>query len=267
MQIEGRIALITGASFGIGAATARAMARAGARVVLLARTESALEQVAGAIRAAGGTAWAYPVDLADPEAVERVAAAIRAEVGVPDLIINNAGAGRWLAIEETSPAEAMSMMAVPYFAAFYVTRAFLPAMLARRSGRIVNVNSPASLVAWPGAVAYTAARWALRGFTEALRADLRGTGVSVSAVVPGKVSSTYFAHNPGVEQRFPGLARLLPTLSPEQMAARIVQGVRRDERAIIAPRALKLLYLAHAVAPGPIRWLTVATGWRRGGAR
>jgi len=87
------------------------------------------------------------------------------------------------------------MMAMPYFAAFYITRALLPAMLRRGSGHLVYVNSPASLVAWPGAAAYTAARWALRGFAEALRADLRGTRLRVSSVIPGKVSSSYFAHN------------------------------------------------------------------------
>ena len=209
MQIADTTVLITGASFGVGAATARAVARAGGRVALLALTAAALEQIAAEIAAAGGTARAYPVDLADPAAVMQVAQRVAAEIGVPDIIVNNAGAGRWLFLEETSTEEAVAMMAVPYFAALYVSRAFLPAMLRRGRGLIVNVNSPASLVAWPGATGYTAARWALRGFTEALRADLRGTRLRVMAVIPGIITSTYFEHNPGVTERFPKIARAL----------------------------------------------------------
>jgi short-subunit dehydrogenase len=136
-------------------------------------------------------------------------------------------------------------------------------MRRRDSGLLLYVNSPASIVAWPGAAGYTAARWALRGFVESLRAELYGTGLRVATAIPGKVSSSYFANNPGVEERFPGLARLLPALTPEQAAARIVRGIERGERMILMPRLLKLLYLAHAVAPGPVRWLAVATGARR----
>lgn len=263
MQIRGSTILITGASQGIGAALARAAARAGARVILLARTQAALEQLAAEISAAGGAAAVYPADLTDPAAVEAAVARILAEVGVPEIVISNAGSGRWLFAEETTPSEAAAMIAMPYLAAFYLTRALLPAMLQRGHGLLLYVNSPAALVAWPGATAYTAARWALRGFTEALRADLHGTRLQVAMAIPGKVSSSYFVNNPGTEARAPGLARLLPTLTPEQAAARMLGGIERGERLIIFPRPLKLLYLAHTVAPGLVRWLTVRTGTRR----
>jgi short-subunit dehydrogenase len=263
MKIAGRTIVITGASSGIGAALAKAAAAAGGRVVLLARTAAALEQVAGEIHAAGGVATLYPVDLTDAGAVERVARTLLADIGAPDILISNAGAGRWLFVEETSPEEAVAMMAMPYFAAFYLTRALLPAMLARRAGLIVYVNSPAALVAWPGATGYTAARWALRGFAEALRADLHGTRVRVTTVIPGKVSSSYFDNNPGVERRAPKLARLLPTLTPEQAAAMILRGIERDQRQIIIPGALRVLTRLNAIAPGLVRWLTTVTGTRR----
>jgi short-subunit dehydrogenase len=263
MKINGRTILITGASYGIGAALARAVAPAGGQVLLLARSQDALDRVAAEVQSCGGQAHVYPVDLADAVAVERVARAIEAEVGTPDILVNNAGVGRWLFLEETDPAEAQAMMAVPYFAALYVTRAFLPAMVRRGSGQIVNINSPASLVAWPGATAYTAARWALRGFTEALRADLRGTGLRVTAVIPGKVSSTYFIHNPGTEARAPWIAKLLGTITPEQAAAGILQGIERDRRQIVLPFRYQLLYLIHCIWPGLVRWLAVVTGARR----
>lgn len=264
MNIQGKHVLITGASYGIGAALARAAAQAGAsRVTLLARTQPALEQVAAEARAAGSAPAVYAVDLTDHAAVERTAEQIVAG-GAPDILISNAGAGRWLFVDETSPEEAVQMMAMPYFAAFYITRALLPAMLRRGDGHIVYVNSPASIVAWPGATAYTAARWALRGFAEALRADLRGTNIRVSSVIPGKVASSYFEHNPGVLEREPALSRLLiPALTPDQAAARIVRGIERGERTIVIPRMLKLFYTINFVAPGLVRWLAVTTGARR----
>lgn len=262
MRISGSTILITGASSGIGAAVARLAARRGARVLLLARTESALEQVAAEIRAAGGHAGVFPADLTDPGAVERVAARILAEAGPPDMLISNAGAGRWLFVHETSPAEMVEQMAMPYFAAFYITRALLPAMRRRGRGRLVYVNSPAALLAWPGAAGYTAARWALRGFAEALAAELHGSGLRVSTVIPGKVSSGYFRNNPGVEERAPGLARLLPTLTPEQAAKQLLRGVERGQRLIIFPAGLRWLNRLHWLAPGLVRWLAIRTGAR-----
>src|SRR5262245_53747273 len=122
MKISGNTMLITGASYGIGAALARMAAQVGGHVVLLARTRDALDQVAAEVRAGGGQASVYQVDLADAGAVERAALAITNEVGTPDILVNNAGVGRWLFLEETEPAEAQAMMAVPYFAALYVTR-------------------------------------------------------------------------------------------------------------------------------------------------
>jgi len=155
------------------------------------------------------------------------------------------------------------MMAVPYFAAFEMTRAFLPGMLARGSGHVINLTSPASRLVWPGANAYTAARWAMRGFSEALRADLAGTGIDVTLVVPGKVASRYFEANPGSEERIPRISSLIPTLSPEAVAAAIVGVIERPRREVVLPAMLRLLFLVHHVAPWPVEALMVRTGWRR----
>jgi short-subunit dehydrogenase len=255
--------VITGASSGIGAATAKAMARKGARVALLARTRPALDEVAADITGLGGVARVYPVDLADAQAVDHVCRSVSAELGTPDLLLNNAGAGRWLNVEETSPAEMTQMMAAPYFAAFHVTRAFLPDMLRRGTGHIVSVASPASILPWPGATAYAAARWALHGFTEALRADLYGTGLRVTLFIAGKVDSPYWAHNPGAEERAPGIARLVPTLTVGQAAASLVRAVEADKGRVIVPFMLWLFATAHRIFPAPIEWLVWRTGWRR----
>ncbi len=263
MELTGTLVLVTGASSGIGAAVARAAARAGARVALLARSTDALVSLAAEITAAGGHAAAYPCDLTDPAAVARAAAAIGQDLGVPDLLVNNAGAGRWLAVEETPPEEIVSCMAAPYTAAFLVTRAFLPAMLSRNTGMIVNVTSPAGFLAVPGAAAYSVARWAMRGFTDALRADLHGTGLRAMLFMPGKVSSPYFAHNPGSEERIPGLGAWIPTLTPEQAADALLRGVRRDARQVVVPLMLRIFLTLHQIFPRLVEWLTWRSGWRR----
>jgi uncharacterized protein len=129
MQIQDSLGLITRASSGIGAATARATARAGGKPILVARTKPALEAVAAEIRAAGGQAWAYAADLSDPVAVAQVSIQVVREAGLPDIIVNNAGAGRWLFVDETSAEEAAQMMAASCHAAF-VLRAAQPGPLA-----------------------------------------------------------------------------------------------------------------------------------------
>lgn len=264
MKIAGKLALVTGASSGIGAATAVALAAKGARLLLLARTQSALEKVAAGIDDSGGEAAAvYALDLTDAGAVLRVAQTIKVTKGTPDILINNAGAGRFLFVEETPPAEAAQMMAAPYLAAFYVTHAFMPTMLARRHGHIVNVTSPAAFAPWPGATAYTAARWAMRGFTKALQADLHKTGIDTTLVVPGKVSSAYFANNPRSEERLPTISRLYPTLAPQQVATAVVDGIEKNRRTVITPFSLRLTFLMHKIFPGLVERLLVETGWKR----
>jgi short-subunit dehydrogenase/mannose-6-phosphate isomerase-like protein (cupin superfamily) len=239
------------------------MARKGAKVLLLARSREAIEQIADEIRAQNGRAKAYAVDLGDAQAVQKTAEAIRSEYGIPDVLINNAGVGRFLFVEETESDEMVQMITSPYLAAFLTTRAFLSEMIQRGSGQIVNVTSPAAFFPWPGATAYSAARWAMRGFTAALRADLRGTGVRVTLVVPGKVRSTYFEHNPGAEERLPGISRLYRTLTPEDVARAIVSAIEHDRAEVIIPFLMRLTVLAHRVLPGLVEWMVAATGWKR----
>jgi uncharacterized protein len=246
-----RLVLVTGASSGIGAATATLYGARGARVLVLARNEAKLEEVVAAIRRDGGAASPYAVDLADASAIAETSARIKREAGTPDILINNAGAGRWLPLLETSAEEALSMIEVPYLAAFNLTRAFLPEMIARRTGAIACITSPGSFVAWPNAAAYIAARHALLGFTESLRADLRRTGLSVTLVVLGEVETPYWQHNPGSREHMPKLnPSLAPVLTAEQAAQAIVQGVERGQRRVVKPAILHALFLLNALAPG-----------------
>jgi short-subunit dehydrogenase len=246
-----KLVLVTGASSGIGAATAKLYAARGARVLVLARNEAKLDEVAAAITRDGGAASPYAVDLADPSAIAETNARITREAGTPDILINNAGAGRWLPLLETSAEEALAMIEVPYLAAFNLTRAFLPEMIARRTGVIACITSPGSYVAWPNASAYIAARHALLGFAESLRADLRRTGLTVTLVVLGEVETPYWQHNPGSREHMPKSNPILaPVLTPEQAAQAIVQGVERGQRRVVKPAILRALFLLNALAPG-----------------
>lgn len=255
-----KVALITGASSGIGAATARKLAAAGYRIVLVARGADRLAEVAAGLP---GEPIVEAVDAADGDGVAAMAARVIERVGVPDVIVNSAGAGVWKYIENTSPSEAVSMMNAPYFAAFNVTQAFMTGMLARKSGVIVHVGSPASAFPWTSATGYTAARWALRGLHESLRQDLHGTGVRSCHVVFGKVSSEYFDNNPESEQFIPTIAKTVRTVTPEECAEVIAKVVRRPKHDVRYPFMMKMYYWSYAVMPWLTRWLLRTTGRRR----
>jgi short-subunit dehydrogenase len=245
-----KLVLVTGASSGIGEATAKLYGAQGADMLLLARDEEKLEQVASAITRGGGTATSYRIDLADPAAIAETSARIKRDAGTPDILINNAGAGRWLTVLETSAEEAQSMIAVPYLAAFNLTRAFLPEMIARGSGAIACITSPASYVVWPNAAGYAAARHAMLGFTESLRADLRRTGVDVTLVVLGPVETSYWQHNPGSRERLPESNPILtPILTAEQAARAIAHGIELRRKRVFKPGILRALVLLNAFAP------------------
>lgn len=244
------VVLITGASSGIGAATARAFAARGDKVVPVARSTEALQAVA---EDTGGLA--VPCDASDGDAVADMAAQVRDAVGVPDVIVNSAGAGAWKRVEDTPPAEAIEMIGAPYLAAFNVTQVFLAEMLARRSGVVVHVGSPAGMSAWPGSAGYAAARGALRSFHEALAQDLVGTGVASCHVMFGEVLSPYFERNAVGRDQLPMLGKLVPRLTPEQCADHIIRLSGRPRHTAVHPVMMRLLVEGARLFPGTTRRL------------
>jgi short-subunit dehydrogenase len=244
-----RIVIVTGASSGIGEATAKRYAESGARVLLLARDETRLEAVAAAIAKKGSAAMVYSINLADADATEALAARIARDHGSPHTIINNAGAGRWLPLLDTTPAEALRMLQVPYLAAFTLTRAFLPHMLARKEGRIAFVSSPASYLAWPNAAAYIAARRAVAGLADGLRSEIRGSGLTVTLILLGTVDSPYWRHNPGSREHLPDAGRLMPLLSCEDAAEAIFAGTEAGKRYVVKPGLFRALFILNALFP------------------
>jgi uncharacterized protein len=258
-----QLAVVTGASSGIGAATAEALGALGWRVVLVARRADRLEEVAQRVRTAGGEAHIEALDAGDAAAVAAMADRVRERLGTPGAIVNSAGAGEWRWLEETPSADMERMLDAPFRAAYHVTQAFLADLLARGSGVLVHVGSPASILPWPSATAYTVSRWALRGMHEALRQDLAGTGIHTCHVLFGEVTSEYFIANPGSYEHIPAVGKLIPVSTSAECAEVIVRTLHRPRPVVFHPFLLRVFHWANLWAPGPSRWVARVTGRRR----
>jgi NADP-dependent 3-hydroxy acid dehydrogenase YdfG len=180
--------VVTGASRGIGAATARALAESGARVALIARDAATLERLAEEL---GERAFAVPCAVNDAAAVAAVTRSIAQRFGgTPDILVNNAGAFTLAPVEDISPAQFLDTIGVNLVAPFLFTHAYLRAMRERRSGHIVTVGSIADRMVFPENGAYAASKHGVRALHEVLRTELRGSGVRASLVSPGPVNTT-----------------------------------------------------------------------------
>lgn len=185
--LTGRTALVTGASRGIGESVARALGAAGATVALLARTRSALDEIA---REIGNGAIAVTCDLSDQASVALATAEVeRAFGGAPDIVVNNAGLFEIRKIEDTAPGQFATIVATNLVAPFFVVRAFLPGMRSRRSGHVVTIGSIADRHIFAGNAAYSATKFGGRAVHEVLRAETRGTGVRATLVSPAAVDT------------------------------------------------------------------------------
>lgn len=257
------LAVVTGASSGIGAATARLLGARGWTVVLVARRTDRLADVARDVRATGGAARVEALDASEATAVDAMAARVLASDGEPDAVVNAAGAGVWRWMEDTSHEQLATMLGAPFLAAWNVSRAFMPGMLARRRGVLVHVGSPASVAPWPGATGYTTSRWALRGLHEALRQDLAGTGVRSCHVLFGEVSSEYFVANPDTHEHIPRVGRLIPTITPERAARVVARTIERPRAQVFDPPMLAVMQAANRLSPRLVASVARRTGRRR----
>lgn len=185
--LEGRCAVVTGGGRGIGAAVARALAAEGCAVVVAARTAAEVESVASELREAGASAWAATCDVTDPADVDALAREAAERCGAVDVLVNNAGTSSSAALKDLELAEWRRLFEVNATGTYLCTRAFLPDMVERGWGRVVNVASVAGRTGGSYIAAYAAAKHAVLGFTRSVAAEAAPHGVTVNAVCPAYV--------------------------------------------------------------------------------
>lgn len=241
------MALVTGASAGIGAATARAFAGAGMRLALCARRRDRLETVAAGLRGGGTEVSVHALDVTDEKALRAMVDEVAARFGAVDVLVNNAGRGLAARFEDTTPAEFRELLELNLIAAITASQAVLPLMRRQGRGHIINVSSVVGLRNIPGRAAYGATKFALGAVSQSLRLELRGTGIHVSLVYPIYTTTTEF-HD--VEPRRLQVKRMGPKQSAEQVARAILRCVRRPRPEVYPYPPARLLGGVAALFPG-----------------
>ncbi|MGB9639841.1 MAG: SDR family NAD(P)-dependent oxidoreductase [Anaerolineales bacterium] len=242
--------LITGASAGIGAATARIAAQKGYPVFVTARRADRLEQLCNAINSSGGRAFFFAADLTDPTKIPELILAVKERFEKVDVLINNAGLGRLKWLDQLDPDEDIEkQIRLNLIAAIQLTRAILPGMIQNREGLIININSLAGLIATPTYSVYAASKFGLRGFSEALRREVIHYGIKVSSVYPGGVD-TEFAEHAGIERRTGIRTPNWMRLSADHVAQVIVHLIQHPKKQVILPGYMTYLVWMNQVFPG-----------------
>jgi short-subunit dehydrogenase len=248
------VILITGASSGIGEASARLFAQKGYRVVLAARRMERLQSLAEEIQSAGGEALPVATDVTQLDQLENLVSTAIQEYGQIDVLLNNAGFGHMNWLEKMDPQRDIeSQLQVNLHGVIHTTRLVLPHMLARRQGHIINMASIAALIATPTYSIYAATKFGLKGFTEGLRREVGAMGIHVSGIYPGGVA-TEFADHTG---RKPGTKITTPKaikLSSEDVAQTVWRVVQRPRRSVVIPRIMLPAVWLNTLFPGLVDW-------------
>ena len=232
--------LVTGASRGIGAATARAFAARGCTLGLVARGHQGVEELAANLP--GSRHVAISADVSDADGI---AAAVE-NFGPVDVLVANAGLTHYAPFAEQTAEQIREMNDVNWLGTLYTVRAALPSMLSRRAGHVVIVSSGGGVRGFPWAAVYDGTKAAQRGFAEALRLELAGTGVSVTTVYPGEIETSLHDHE---WDRMPAWYHRDRRSPPGPLADRIVTAVEHDRRELFHPPLVQLLRVVNGISP------------------
>jgi len=243
-------AVITGASSGIGRLLALRIARAGARVALVARRAAELEAVAAEISAAGGDAVVLPCDVGDRDESFATAAAARERLGPIDLLVNNAGYGHHRPFLEWDLDDMERLMRVNFLGTLYWTKALLPQMVERGRGWLVFMASVAGKIGVPDESVYAASKFATVGLAEALSIEVEDAGVHVLTVCPGTIRTPFFDQE--ALERMPPVAKR-SMVEPQPLVEAIVGALATGKRELTYPRPIAAAYITKALAPGFMR--------------
>ncbi|WP_369137866.1 SDR family NAD(P)-dependent oxidoreductase [Modestobacter versicolor] len=222
--LAGKVALVTGASSGIGEATAVALAEAGAAVAVGARRRDRLEALAGRLRAGGATVLELDLDVTDERACAAAVARTREELGGLDVLVNNAGVMLLGTIVGADTEDWRRMVQTNVMGVLYMTHAAIDGMVEQGSGDVVNLSSVAGRVARKGAGVYNASKWAVNAFSESLRQEVTGRGVRIGLVEPGAVATELSSHitQPEAREASAQMAAGMRTLQAEDIARAVL---------------------------------------------
>ncbi|WNZ27039.1 SDR family NAD(P)-dependent oxidoreductase [Leptolyngbya sp. NK1-12] len=226
-KLSDKVAIVTGASSGIGKATALALAAEGARIVLAARRSEKLDQVAEQIQANGGNALPIKTDVTNQTQAQQLIQKANDVFGQVDILVNSAGIAILGEIDGANPADWQRMFDLNVLGLMYTTHAVLPILKAQKTGHIVNISSVAGRIARAGVGAYNASKWAVNAFSEALRQEVYQHQIRVTVIEPGLVETELFDHvtDPVARQHNLDRLRSLRPLQGEDIAAAILYAV------------------------------------------
>ena len=256
MNVSNRVAVITGAGSGIGRATALALARRRCHLALGDIDAAGLNETAAMLANMGVRVTTHRLDVADREAVRILPGQVLAAHRRVDLLVNNAGVALGGSFEQVSEEDFDWLMDINFNSVVRMTRAFLPVLRQSDAARIVNVSSIYGIVSPPGQAAYSASKFAVRGFSNALRHELEGSTVAVSVVHPGGVA-TAIARNARVPQGTPPddiaqgrkLAEKLLRLAPETAGEIIARGIEQGQSRILVGTDAKVVSILERISP------------------
>ncbi len=246
-NLEDAVIVITGASSGIGRATALQFAGKGATVVLAARREEALRDVAAECEALGSRALAIPTDVTDEAAVEALARSAVEQFGRIDVWINNAGVTMYGLFHDTDVRSNRRVVEVNLLGVIHGSHAALTYMRERGSGVIINMSSGFGKFAAAYQAAYVATKFGVRGFSEALRLDLKGTGIEVCTVMPTSIDTPIYRYAANYTGHL--LRPIGHLLEPEKVAQTLVRLAQKPQREVVVGQAVRSVSLLHTVAP------------------
>ncbi len=245
-----KVVIITGASSGIGAAVARRLARDGMRLTLAARRLDKLEQVAAEVDALGGEAFVVQTDVRNRDEIQRMVEATLERWGRIDVLLNNAGMGHDKPLFRLKPEKIRDEIHLNLIAVIECAQVVLTVMLRQKSGHIINVASMAGLVAMPSLSIYSASKFGVVGFSDALRQELRGSGISVSTFCPGYTPTELSPALKAIAEGRTDVPRPMGLMPVTYVADEVARLIRHPRRRVIIPTSWKFLVFIAFLFPG-----------------